>query len=389
VEVDERKRAEQLKDQFLAAVSHELRTPLNAVVGWVQILRKTEPTPERINRALDSLERNARSQARLIEDLLDVSRIVSGKLHVAFDAVDVCDVIAAAIDVMNTAAAAKSIVVSFVRPSVPRFVNGDRDRLQQVVVNILANAIKFTPGPGRIDVTVREDSDGQFAVIISDTGIGIAPEFLPHVFERFRQADGSTTRQHGGLGLGLTIVKEVTELHGGSVAVSSAGIGLGATFTIRLPRIAGSEVLPRSGDHPGEPIETQLDGVRVMVVDDDRDSREVAAAILEYAGASVTAVSSGKEAIDRWAADGYQVLVCDLSMPDVDGFSVLKQIRASDTGRHRTTTAIAVTAHASNDFKARTLVAGFTAHVVKPYEAHQLVAATVAAIQAGANPSSS
>ena len=382
-EIAERRRAERLKDEFLAAVSHELRTPLNAVLGWLQILRTTEPTPARVARALESLERNAQSQAKVIEDLLDVSRIVSGKLHVRFDTVDLRDVVGAAVDVIHTAAAAKSISVVVTPSAAPRLVSGDADRLQQVLVNALANAVKFTASPGRVDVAIGEDATaGMYEVTIADTGCGIAPAFLPFVFDRFRQADGSLTREHGGLGLGLTIVKEVTELHGGSVGIASAGAGQGTTLTIRLPRMAGVPLpAPDVTRTPPPGADERLPPeVRVLIVDDDPDSREIAAAALDLAGAFVTTAASGKEAVSAWAAGDYDALVCDLAMPDVDGFAVLEQIRALDGGRQLTTTAIAVTAHASSDFRKRCLAAGFAAHVAKPYDTRALVGAVADAV---------
>jgi signal transduction histidine kinase/CheY-like chemotaxis protein len=381
-EIAERKRAEHLKDEFLAAVSHELRTPLNAILGWLQILRTTDPGPERTARALDSLERNARSQARLIEDLLEVSRIVTGKLQINTDAVDLRATVRAAADVVGPAATAKSLRLTLDLPPEPALVNGDRDRLQQVVWNLLSNSVKFTPSGGFITVDLSSTTSDH-VLTVTDNGIGIAADFLPHVFERFRQADGSMTRQHGGLGLGLAIIKEAIELHGGTVSVSSDGAGQGATFVVRLPQLVAPErpAEPAAKSAPPNPAD-MLAGLRVLVVDDDADAREIAATTLARAGAEVSSAASGAEAVARWTEQPMDVLVCDLAMPDMDGFHVLHRIREIDRAAARATHAVALTAYASEEYRRRSFDAGFKAHVPKPHSADELVRAVITAAQA-------
>lgn len=390
VEIADRKRAEHLKDEFLAAVSHELRTPLNAILGWLQILRSTAPTPERTARALESLERNASAQARLIEDLLEVSRIVTGKLQIKTDVVDVRVAVRAAADVVAAAAAAKSLQVTIKLPSTPALVSGDRDRLQQVAWNLLSNSVKFT-APGGVITVELVASGSDYVLTVTDDGLGIAPEFLPHVFERFRQADGSMTRQHGGLGLGLAIVKEAIELHGGTVSVESRGAGKGATFTVRLPQLVASEQpeLPSAEPRPST-AQNLLAGLRVLIVDDDEDSREIAATALAEAGAEAHTASAGLEATAAWAAQPMDVLVCDLAMPGMDGFQVLNRIRQIDRAAGRTTRAVALTAYAGEEYRRRSLVAGFQVHVPKPYGADELLRAVATATRAetaGSEPS--
>ncbi len=382
IEIAERKRAEYLKDEFLAAVSHELRTPLNAILGWLQILRTTEGDGERLKRALESLERNARSQARVIEDLLDVSRMVTGKLQVKMDVVDLCAVLAAAMDAIKPTATAKSLQLVLDLPPTPCLASADRERLQQVAWNLLSNAVKFTPRGGFIHVTLSASGD-EHVLSVRDSGIGITPEFLPFVFDHFRQADGSMTRQHGGLGLGLAIVKEVTELHNGSVTAASAGPGRGATFTVRLPQLVTVE---KPGPAPDRavswrsPTRHRWSGVRILAVDDDPDSLEVVRAALTLSGAEVRTASSAREAIGAWEVDPGDVLLCDLAMPDMDGFQVLNRIRGLDAASGRATAAIALTAYTSDEYRARCLSAGFHAHVGKPYELHDLTIALGAAL---------
>jgi len=382
IEIAERKRAEFLKDEFLAAVSHELRTPLNAILGWLQILRTTDASPERLTRALDSLERNARSQARVIEDLLDVSRMVTGKLQVKLDAVHLRAVLAAAVDAIKPTALAKSLDLIVDLPAVPCLASADRDRVQQVAWNLLSNAVKFTPRGGSVTVTMA-GSGQDYVLSVSDTGIGISREFLPYVFDHFRQADGSMTRQHGGLGLGLAIVKEVTELHNGSVTATSPGPGGGATFTVRLPQLPSAGLPDFVGDRvapSGAATDRRWSGVRILAVDDDPDSLEVVRAALTLAGAEVTTASSASEAIGAWEVDPSDILLCDLAMPDMDGFQVLNRIRRLDAASGRATAAIALTAYASDEHRARCLSAGFHAHVAKPYKIDELTIALSTAL---------
>lgn len=383
IEIAERKRAEYLKDEFLAAVSHELRTPLNAILGWLQILRTTGGDEERLKRALESLERNARSQARVIEDLLDVSRMVTGKLQVKLDVVDLSGVLEAAVDAVKPMATAKSLQLTLDVPPTPCLASADRERLQQVAWNLLSNAVRFTPRGGRIDVTLSA-SNRDYILSVRDTGIGITREFLPFVFEHFRQADGSMTRQHGGLGLGLAIVKEVTELHNGSATASSDGLGRGATFTVRLPQLVSvwqpDAVAADAPNLSGVPLPIRWPGVRILAVDDDSDSLEVVRAALALSGAEVRTATSASEAIRAWELDPSDALLCDLAMPDMDGFQVLTRIRRLDALSGRVTAAIAVTAYTSDDHRARCLSAGFHAHVGKPYELNDLTLAVSTAL---------
>jgi signal transduction histidine kinase/ActR/RegA family two-component response regulator len=386
----ERRHAEEAnraKDEFLATVSHELRTPLNAILGWLQILRTTGGDEERLKRALESLERNARSQARVIEDLLDVSRMVTGKLQVKLDVVDLSEVLGAAVDAVKPTATAKSLQLTLDVPPTPCLASADRERLQQVAWNLLSNAVRFTPRGGRIDVTLSA-SNRDYVLSVRDTGIGITQEFLPFVFDHFRQADGSMTRQHGGLGLGLAIVKEVTELHNGSATASSDGLGRGAAFTVRLPQLVSvwqpdvqpDALVANTASPSGVPLPLRWPGVRILAVDDDSDSLELVRAALALSGAEVRTATSASEAIRAWELDPSDALLCDLAMPDMDGFQVLTRIRRLDAQSGRVTAAIAVTAYTSDDHRARCLSAGFHAHVGKPYELNDLTLAVSAAL---------
>ncbi|MCC7043168.1 MAG: response regulator [Acidobacteria bacterium] len=364
--------ASRLKDEFLATVSHELRTPLNAIVGWTQILASTAVDDATRTRALQTIARNAQAQARVIEDLVDVSRIVTGKLHLRFTPVDLRDAIEGAVEVIRPAAQAKNIALTIDRPPAPSFVRGDRDRLQQIIWNLLSNAVKFTPAGGAVTVRVVL-SDSHHEVRVSDTGAGIPAAFLPFVFDRFRQADGSTTRAHGGLGLGLAIVKELTELHGGSVDVTSAGPGLGSCFVVRLPAFDGRDETTAL-QPPGTPMSSKaLEGVSVLVVDDNPDALDVLSATLATAGADVRTASSGTEALATWSREPAQVLLCDIAMPDIDGLEVLRRIREADARAGRFTPAIALSAHAGRDHATRSVQAGFARHLTKPYVAAELV----------------
>jgi signal transduction histidine kinase/CheY-like chemotaxis protein len=372
--------ASRLKDEFLAAVSHELRTPLNAILGWLQILRTAPATPGMQERALGSLERNARAQARLIEDLLDISRIVSGKLHLKTGIVDLVTVVDAAIEVVRPAADAKHITIERRLPPDPCVVTGDADRLQQIVWNLLSNAVKFTPSGGRVEIQARQEG-GTCLIEVRDSGIGISKDFLPYVFDRFRQADGSMTRQQGGLGLGLAIVRELVELHGGTVSASSDGHERGATFSIRLPRLAAAAV--RQAE-PAQKRAADLHDLAVLVVDDDADSRDVAGAALATVGARVEAVDSSAKALRAIGVRAFDVLVCDIAMPDVDGLTLMRQVREAGI----VTPAVAVTAYASSDERARASAAGFQEFVAKPYDLSTLVDAIARARASAATNSS-
>ncbi len=364
-----------LKDEFLATMSHELRTPLNAIFGWITLLRTRRldgPTEER---ALETIERNARAQKRLIEDLLDVSRVVTGKVTLELAAVDPRRIIEASIETMLPAAQAKAIEL------VPRLdthtgiLRGDSARLQQIVCNLLSNAIKFTPIGGRVEVRLaRRDAEAE--ITVRDSGQGIKPEFLPYVFDRFRQEDGSISRRHGGLGLGLAIVRHLVELHGGTVYAASEGEGRGATFTVRVPvRQAGAELGPEAlATAPGMPGAPRLAGVHVLVVDDDPGAREVIARILQGLGARVTLAGSGPAALTLLFERRPHVLVADLGMPEMDGYALIEQIRALDPHLGGRVPAVAVTAYASAQDRLRALHAGYQNHIAKPVEPEELAA---------------
>jgi signal transduction histidine kinase/CheY-like chemotaxis protein len=365
--------ASRLKDEFLAAVSHELRTPLTAILGWAQILTTTAATEEVTARAVASIARNARAQSRVIEDLVDVSRIVSGKLHLQLEPMDLKTAIDAAVDVIRPAALAKGLQLLVRLPAEVCLVHGDHDRLQQVIWNLLSNAVKFTPTHGTVTVSLS-DHDGSYWLEVADSGVGIPADFLPHVFDRFRQADGSITREHRGLGLGLAIVKELTELHGGTVIASSPGPHRGARFTVQLPQLPqltapASEIGPATA----RSVTGELLGIRILAVDDNADARDVLAASLAGTGAAVRLAATGAEAIREWDREPADLLICDLAMPEMDGFAVLRAIRERGRPDGRATPAIAVSAHVSEDYQARTRAAGFDSHIAKPYDVAELV----------------
>jgi signal transduction histidine kinase/CheY-like chemotaxis protein len=380
--------ANRLKDEFLAAVSHELRTPLNAILGWVQILGATTASEQTTARAIASIARNAKAQTRVIEDLVDVSRIATGKLTLRFDPIDLREAVEGAVDAIRAAAQVKHIAFSVELPAHVCLVNGDRDRLQQVVWNLLSNAVKFTGTDSSIAIVTR-DLGSVYEVVVSDTGRGIPADFLPYVFDRFRQADGSMTREHGGLGLGLAIVKEITELHGGTVEVASPGPGRGATFTVRLPAlIAAADPTGVLVDPEPGLCADALAGVRVLAVDDNQDALDVISAALASAAADVRTASSGAAAVAEWDREPADVLVCDLAMPEMDGYDVLRRIRRRDALAGRFTPAVAISAHAAEEHLARSLRAGFARHLVKPCRNDDLVRAVAAALTAPAAPAS-
>jgi len=382
----EAEEASRLKDEFLATLSHELRTPLTSILGWAKLLRSEGLDPESASKGLDAIERNAVAQTRLIADLLDVSRIITGKLRLEVRAVELASVIEAGVESVRPAAEARDVRLDVQLGGGAAPVSADPDRLQQVVWNLLSNAIKFTPQGGSVSVRLKYDRE-HAEVEISDTGRGIAPEFLPHVFERFRQADGRITREHGGLGLGLSIVRHLVEMHGGTISASSPGEGLGATFRFRLPllglrneeRGVGIEGAPDAGGETAirNPDSAILSGLHVLVVEDDEDSREMLAAALKSAGARVTAAASaaeGFEAVGRLRPD---VLVADIGMPVEDGYSLIARVRALGAAAGGDLPAAALTAYARAEDRARALAAGFQAHVAKPVEP-RLLTETVA-----------
>jgi signal transduction histidine kinase/ActR/RegA family two-component response regulator len=370
--------ANRAKDEFLGVVSHELRTPLNAILGWSQLLRGDKVVnPTILTKGLAVIERNSRAQVKLIEDILDVSRIISGKLRLELRPLDLDGVLRAAVEVIRPAADAKSVTLR-TGGSSSALVLGDPDRLQQVLWNLLSNAVKFTPAGGHVDV-VLERVGRNVRVIVTDSGKGIEPDFLPYVFERFRQADSSTTRRHGGLGLGLAIVRHVVELHGGSVRALSTGHDRGSTFVIKLPTHEGGRedgarepsVRVMRDTDPG--AMARLDGIRVLVVDDEPDAREVLGTILIAAGAEVEIASSAYEALEGLASFAPDVLVSDVGMPGDDGYALIRQVREG-VSRFSRVPALALTAYASPEDARRAVLAGFDTHLSKPVEPATLTA---------------
>jgi PAS domain S-box-containing protein len=367
--------ANRAKDEFLATMSHELRTPLNAILGWTMILRSTGDDESMRLRALDTIERNARAQTKIIEDLLDVSRIVTGKLRLEVSAVDLVAVIDSVLDAIRLAADSKQIQIRRQIDRSASVVTGDATRLHQVVSNLLTNAVKFTPSGGWVEVRLERAGD-RARLCVQDNGVGISPEFLPHVFERFQQADGSSTRSHGGLGLGLAIVRHLVDLHGGTVRAASAGTGLGSSFTVEIPLMqsaAGGRGARAATRTALEDVAGHLDGVRVLVVEDESDSREMISFLLTQAGASVTSVGSAAEALDAIDAATPDVLVSDIGMAGQDGYGLIRALRRRDS-RSATIPAVAVTAYARPEDRQEALAAGFHAHVAKPIMPKELIA---------------
>jgi signal transduction histidine kinase/CheY-like chemotaxis protein len=363
--------ANRLKDEFLATLSHELRTPLNAVLGWTRVLRASRVDAPTRDRALESIERNARVQARLIEDLLEVSRIVTGKLRLDVEEVDLAAILESALEVLLPAAAAKRIRLAADIRVKPAMTSGDPNRLQQVIWNLLSNAVKFTPPDG--EVNVRLDRRDGYVLTVQDNGAGIDPKFLPHVFDAFRQADGTSSREHGGLGLGLAIAKQLVELHGGTITARSAGHNTGATFEITLPSVLMASFPRQPRDQitaalPADHVDpAMLTAVRVLVVDDEADARELLETALRQYGAEVATAANVRDAlaeIDRQTPD---VLVSDIGMPNEDGFSLIRRLRAR-VGAVSSIPAVAITAYASPRDRSATEAAGFQAHVAKPFE---------------------
>jgi signal transduction histidine kinase/ActR/RegA family two-component response regulator len=372
--------ASRLKDEFLATLSHEIRTPLNAVIGWTRILQ-TQPSVRSRAHALEVIERNAMSQMRLVEDLLDMARIISGKLRLKIDTMSLVDVAQAAIDVVAPGAAAKKIAIEAVLPDDVPAVSGDSERLQQVVWNLLSNALKFTEPGGRVRVAVTSDG-ANVRLSVCDNGQGVPADFIPYVFDRFRQADASASRRHGGLGLGLSLVRQIVELHGGTVGVESAGMTKGSTFWVSLPAVAGVD--RRTLAHPPAPDPVTLKDVSILIVDDENDARELLVAMMENFGATVRATASADEALtilngSTWTPD---VLVSDVGMADTDGFALIRSIRALDSPKTRSLPAIAVTAYANPEDRVRALVAGYQNHIPKPVDANALAAAIVQLVTA-------
>ncbi len=374
--------ANRMKDEFLATVSHELRTPLNAIMGWSHMLRSGRLDQATMARAFETIDRNAKSQAQLIEDILDVSRVITGRLRLNMGPVDVASVINSAIDSVQLAADSKGIHLEVTLDPSIRHTIADASRLQQVVWNLIANAIKFTPSGGRVEVRV-ERADAALQVCVSDTGLGISAEFLPFIFDRFRQADSTSTRAHGGLGLGLAIVRHLVELHGGSVKADSAGLGKGATFTIRLPLTVDSRPAKNRqerSENSRSPENTQrlaepasLENVRVLLVDDDQDNLQLLAMMLSGQRARVQTAVSATEALQILEWYKPDVVVSDLAMPGEDGYSLIGKMREIETLKH--IPAVALTAYVRVEDRTRALSAGFNMFVPKPIEPHELIAA--------------
>jgi CheY-like chemotaxis protein len=370
-------KASQLKDEFLATLSHELRTPMVPILGWAQVLRLSAGNNEQVLQAAAVIERNARAQNKIVDDLLDMSRIISGKLKLEVRPIDLADVVLEAIDIVAPAASAKSITLGRQVERGHAFTHGDPHRLQQVVWNLLSNAIKFTDNGGRVGVSLRHEG-GQVVLEVGDSGQGIAAEFLPHVFERFRQADSSTTRQHQGLGLGLAIVRQLVELHGGSVSAASAGAGHGATFTVRLPATARASApvaalpMPVAAGADGLP---SLRGLKVLLVDDEVDARDLIENVLCLAGATVFPVGSAESALAAIDAFHPHVLLSDIAMPEVNGYDLIRRVRQAPAEEVRAIPAIALTALVRPEDGARALAAGFQQHLSKPVDNDTLIRA--------------
>jgi PAS domain S-box-containing protein len=371
-------RASYMKDEFLATLSHELRTPLNAVLGWATALRAGHFPTEELEQGLETIERNARVQAQIIEDLLDMSRIISGKVRLDVQRVDLPAVVAEAIDTVRATASAKGVRLQTIIDPLNAPVTGDPNRLQQVFWNLLSNAIKFTPKGGRVQVML-ERVDSHLEVSIIDTGEGISPEFLPYIFDRFQQADASTTRRHGGLGLGLAIVKQLVELHGGSVRVKSSGTGKGATFIVSLPMTVLHPLQERGHpqskprDLPSVPA-ISLNNVSVLVIDDELDARNLLKLLLESAGAVVYLAPSAEQGMEHLLSKSVDVLICDIGMPDVDGYSLMRRIRALNDGQKSEVAAVALTAYARLEDRTEAMSAGFQNHLPKPVEPAEFLA---------------
>jgi PAS domain S-box-containing protein len=375
-------RATRLKDEFLATLSHELRTPLSAILGWTQILLRAESSkgPDEQKRAIEVIDRNARAQVKLIDDLLDLSRIMTGKLRLDLHQVSFASVIEAAVDSARPSADVKGIRLKAILGSSSQdIVSADSARLQQVVWNLLTNAIKFTPKGGQVQVLLQR-VNSHLELSVSDTGIGIPANYLPHVFDRFSQKDSSTTRAFGGLGLGLAICRQLVELHGGVIRVASQGEGKGATFSVQLPLSivqlgdqSASRIHPTAETQPGEMLSLpRLEGVRVFTVDDEPDARDLLRTVLEDQGAEVTSFASAEDALAALKTTKPTVLVCDIGMPKMDGYQLIRTLRATESRRERIP-ALALTAFARAEDRKRSLIAGYQAHLAKPFDVGELV----------------
>jgi signal transduction histidine kinase/CheY-like chemotaxis protein len=384
--------ADRMKDEFLAVVSHELRTPLNAIMGWSHMLRSGSLNPTLVERALETIDRNAKAQAQLVEDILDVSRMITGKLRLDMEPVDLASVINAAIDAVQLAAESKGIQLKVTLDPSARHSFGDSNRLQQVVWNLLSNAIKFTPADGSVELRL-ERVDSHIQLCVSDSGQGIKGEFLPYVFDRFRQADATSTRQIGGLGLGLAIVRHLVELHGGTVTAASDGEGCGATFTIELPLAGERERAKyrrsvtgtlRLVEEKSSPVPVpSLNNVQVLLVDDDPDTLQLLFVSLSDSNARVQAASSVSEALEMLEWFNPDVLVSDLAMPGEDGYSLISKVRAIEAEKGKHTPAVALTSYVRIEDRTRALSAGFNMFVPKPIQPNELIIAIASLAQSG------
>ena len=372
-----------VKDEFLATLSHELRTPLTSILGWSHLLTNGKLDEQETARAIETIARNARAQGRLIDELLDISRIMTGKLCLDLRAVKLAPLIQAVIEDERPAAEAKRITLRAVLNSDIGPFLGDADRLQQIVRNLLTNAIKFTPDRGEVQVLLKKN-DSHIAITVKDTGQGIAPELLPHVFERFRQADSSNTRSNGGLGLGLSIVRQLVELHRGKVTAESSGENAGTTFRVMLPLPSLREVPnaaektePKNERNRSTTAQHALSGLRVLVVDDERDTRELVAAVVRMCGAEVVSVGSATEALDQMERQRFDLLISDIGMPEMNGYDLISRIRQLEEEHGGRTPALALTAYAGIDDRKRTLAAGYGMHIPKPFVAAELISAAI------------
>ena len=379
--------ANRLKDEFLATLSHELRTPLNSILGWTQMLRLKRLNENNYSRAVETIERNTKSLTQLIEDLLDVSRIITGNLSLNLQPVELAPVVEAAVNTVRPAAEAKAIALFYDNDPKVSLILGDATRLQQVLWNLLSNAVKFTPSRGQVQIRLQQ-IDNHVDLIVSDTGQGIEPEFLPYVFDRFRQADSSTTRLQGGLGLGLSIVRHLVELQGGTAKVESPGLGQGATFIVRFPAQDGKTQESNAEVEPAtlEPSSVSLAGLRVLVVDDEADTRNLLMFVLEQSEAKVRTADSVPEALQALEKFMPDVLVSDIGMPGEDGYDLIRQVRAMSEASLSKIPALALTAYVNESERGRILEAGFQIHLPKPVELDELVNA-IALLVKGLTPS--
>jgi PAS domain S-box-containing protein len=374
--------ANRIKDEFLATLSHELRTPLSSILGWAMLLRSNNYPPEQIEKAVETIERNARSQKQIVEDVLDVSRIITGKLRMKVGAVNLKTIVEAAIETIRPSADAKNISINLTEVSVVPDISGDVNRLQQVMWNLLSNAVKFTPKGGRVEISL-DSGRSNVEITVSDTGKGISRDFLPFVFDRFRQADGSRTRTAGGLGLGLAIVQYIVELHGGEVKAESAGEGAGAVFTLSLPVLplvgGGSRISPDGRKASTEPVqaaeENHLDDLNILVVEDDADSRTMIVVLLEQSGAIVTAVASAREGLEVLETEKPDIIISDIGLPEEDGYEFMRKYRTLAPPDENFVPAIAFTAYAAKEDRRESLEAGYQMHLAKPIEPDELIRA--------------